>query len=131
VKRNRTPQEKKILSYAKDGRNTVAEARSKSRVSIAKHKAAANRALRRAEVVAVSKVDPAAEVVDVVVERTGRKSWRKIPDAPLAEYVGRTLNRRSSHGMTGAPKQSELLKKGRKGAKPRPLSFKGPLQNDG
>ena len=67
MKRSRSPQEKKVLSYAKDGRNTVAEARSKSRTSIAKHKASANRALRRAEVVAVSKADPTAEVVDVVV----------------------------------------------------------------
>ncbi len=56
MKRSRSPQEKKVLSYAKDGRNTVAEARSKSRTSIAKHKALANRALRRAEVVAVAKV---------------------------------------------------------------------------
>ena len=133
MKRSRSPQEKKVLSYAKDGRNTVAEARSKSRTSIAKHKALANRALRRAEVVAVAKVDPAAEVADVAVPRTGRKSWRKIPDAPLADYVGRTLNRRSARGMNGTSKKSELLKQGKKTAALRSTSFKGPLQggNDG
>lgn len=130
MKRTLSPQEKKVLSYAKDGRNTVAEARTKSRSSIAKRKAAANRALRRAEVVAVSKMDPTTEVVDVAVPRTGRKSWRKIADAPLAEYVGRTLSRRSSLGMNNTSKRSELLKRGKKSAERRSMAFKGPLQSD-
>ena len=39
-----TPQRKKALSYAKDGRNTLAEARSKAHKAIALRKAKANRA---------------------------------------------------------------------------------------
>ena len=121
MKRRLSPQEKKVLSYSKDGRNTFAEARSKSRKAIAKHKALANRALRRAEKVAVTSADP-------FISRTGRRSWRKIPDAPLGEYVGRTLNRRDAGGMNKQPKSSALLKAGRKAATPRPSEFKGPLQ---
>lgn len=130
MKRVRTPQEKKLLSYSKDGRNTVAEARSKSRKAIAKRKAMANRALRHAESAAVAKIDQLGEDVEVTVARSGRKSWKKISDAPLGEYVARTLNRRAGRGMNPGTRSSALLKKGRKKAAVRDMAFKGPLQND-
>ncbi|MDR2194980.1 MAG: hypothetical protein LBE50_00035 [Gallionellaceae bacterium] len=128
TKRVRSPQEKKVLSYAKDGRNPVAEARSKSRISIAKRKAGANQALRRAEKVAISKLEPFAEDSEVMVSRTGRRSFRKVPDAPLAEYVGRTLNRRADNGMNATSKKSDLLQQGKKRAPIRVTFYKGTLQ---
>lgn len=130
MKRARSPQEKKTLSYAKDGRNAVAESRAKSRVAIAKRKASASRALRRAESVATSKVDGSPDGSEVEVLRTGRRSWRKIPDAPLAEFVDRTLNRRASGGMNANGKKSAALVQGKKAARPRRTAYKGPLQNE-
>ena len=130
TKRARSPQEKKVLSYAKDGRNTVAEARSKSHTAIAKRKASASQALRRAEKVAVSKLDPSAEERDVMAARKGRRSFRKVPDAPLSEHVGRTLSRRVSGGMNATSKNSGLLQQGKKRAQPRAAAYKGPLQGD-
>jgi hypothetical protein len=129
VKRKRSPQEKKLLSYAYDGRNTYGESRTSSRKSIAKRKALANRALRRAENVAIA---PSVndENSDAFVPRVGKKSWRKFPDAPLAEYVGRSLSRRKTQGMNSTPKRSALLKKGKAIAAKRGTRYKGPLQND-
>lgn len=128
MKRDRSPQEKKALSYAKDGRNTVAESRAKSRTAIAKRKASASRALRRAETVATSQASTSADDREVVVSRIGRRSWQKIPDAPLAEFVGRTLNRRTTGGMNGDDKKSTLLVQGKRSARPRRTGYKGPLQ---
>jgi hypothetical protein len=132
VKRRLSPQQKKLLSYENDGRNTFAEARSKSRKSIAANKAQASRALRRAETVATAatlRANP--EEVDAFIPRIGRKSWKKIPDAPLADYVSATLTRRRGRGMNERLKESALLKKARKSAAPRRTAPKGPLQNDG
>ena len=131
MKRHQSPQEKKVLSYVKDGRNTVAESRSKSRTAIAKRKASASRALRRAETVATSKLSGLNEEVELEVARTGRRSWRKIPDAPLAEYVSRTLERRFTTQMNASSKSSPLMNGARKAASPRRASYKGPLQGGG
>ncbi len=43
--------------------------------------------------------------------RIGRKSWRKQPDAPLTEYVGRILERRALSGMNISDKRSGLARK--------------------
>lgn len=129
MKRQRPPQEKKLLSYAKDGRNTYGESPAGSRKAIPKRKAMAHRALRRAVNIAVV-VHGDTEQIDPFVAPTGRKTWKKIPDAPLAEFVGRKLNRRKAMGMNKSAKTSLLLKKGRTVAKKRGLVFKGPLQNE-
>src|SRR5687768_10174748 len=111
---SRTPQEKKELSYAKDGRNTFAESRSKAHKAIARRKARANRAFRRAEARALA-VPPEADA-DVFVARVGRRSWKKIPDAPLGEYVAARLESREAGGMNATAKQSGTLAAGRKRA---------------
>lgn len=116
-----TPRRKKELSYAKDGRNTLAEARSKAHKVIALRKAMANRALRHAEALATGAAarDPDA---DTAVARRGRRSWRKTPDAPLAVYVAARLGRANL-----ARKNSVLLQQGRKSATVRRSVLKGPL----
>ena len=129
MKRSRTPQEKKNLSYTKDRRNTVAEARSASRKAIALRKAQASRALRRAEQVAVVAAGRGDEA-EPVVARTGRKSWRKIPDAPLAEYLDRTLRRRVRAGMQPAQAGGAQLRKATQAAKYRKSEFKATLPPD-
>lgn len=127
MKQERTPQEKKLPSYAKDGRNTVAEARGKAHRAISTRKAKANRALRHAEARALDAVAPDADA-DVFVGRIGRRSWKKIPDAPLGEYVAARLGVRADTGMNDAEKISDVLTQGRRRAKVRPLGFKGSLQ---
>lgn len=120
---SRTPQEKKELSYAKDGRNTFAESRGKAHKAIARRKAKANRAFRRAEARALA-VPPEADA-DVFVARAGRRSWRKIPDAPLGEYVAARLESREAEGMNATEKQSGTLAAGRKRARIRRFCFMG------
>ncbi|HEX2076168.1 MAG TPA: hypothetical protein VHG08_00615 [Longimicrobium sp.] len=124
-KRSRTPQEKKELSYAKDGRNTYGESRRQSIKAIARRKSKANRAFRRAETQALAAV-PEADA-DVFVARAGRRSWQKIPDAPLGEYVAMRLESREAEGMNATGKQSGTLAAGRKRARVRTFCVMGGL----
>ncbi|MFC5459862.1 hypothetical protein [Massilia niabensis] len=130
MKRFLTPQEKKVLRYEKDRRNTVAESRSLSRKAIATRKTLASRSLRHAQNVATARSAVVLDEADPVVRKTGKNSWQKIPDAPLADYVGRTLKFRSLKGMNAPQQMSVLLRKARRNLVPRPKRFKGPLQND-
>jgi hypothetical protein len=116
-----------LLSYAKDGRNTVAESRGIAHKAIARRKAKANRALRHAESRALSAAAPEADP-DVFVGRTGRRSWKKRPDAPLGEYVAARLGVRADIGMNDSEKSSDALAQGRKRAKVRSFGLKGSLQ---
>lgn len=126
MKRELTPQEKKLLSYAKDGRNTFAESRGIAHKAIARRKAKANRAFRHEESRALQSALGGDD--DVFVARISRKSWQKFPDAPLGEYVAARLGRRSENGMNAADKGSDLATAGRKRAKIRRFMLKGPLQ---
>lgn len=121
-KRSLTPQEKKELSYARDGRNTFAESRRQAEKIIARRKSKANRAFRRAEAQALA---AASADADVFVARTGRRSWRKIPDAPLGEYVALRLESREAGGMNAADKRSTTLAAGRGRAKARTFLVMG------
>ena len=123
MKVRRAPQQKKLLSYQKDSRNTYAEARSVARKAIRLRKALARRALRRAETVALTAAlhDPAA---DTVVARSGSRSWRKLPDAPLAKYAAQRLSRAPGR----AAKISLVMLAGARRARYRAFACKGPLQ---
>jgi hypothetical protein len=126
MKQERTPQEKKLLSYARDGRNTYGESRSRARKAIARRKSKANRAFRRAEALALAVA--AGADADVFVPRTGRRSWQKLPDAPLGEYVAARLDGRVAMGMNEAPRQSGTLAAGCRRARVRAMNFMGSLQ---
>ena len=130
MKRFLSPQEKKMLRYEKDRRNTYAESRSASRKAIATRKALASRSLRHAQDLATAKAAALGHDADPVVRRTGKSAWRKLPDSPLADYVGRTLKFRSLKGGTTQPQASVLLRKARRKLPPRRRHFKGPLQED-
>jgi hypothetical protein len=89
---SKTPQEKKILSYAKDRRNTYGENSKASRKNIPLSKALASRADRHAQDRAL---DAAAasrgedELVGIEGEVRGAKprQWRKTPDQPLGKVL--------------------------------------------
>lgn len=129
MKRERTPQEKKLLSYAKDGRNTRAECPRTARKAIARRKAKANRALRRAESVVLRAAAEPDTDADIHVPRIGRHSWKKTPDVSLGDYLASRLMRRVERGMNNGPKAGPLLVAGRKRARVRVTSFKGSLQS--
>lgn len=115
--KEKTPQDKKALSYAKDRRNTYGQNDKASRKIIPLRKAKVNRVYRR-------KVN---EVLDLVVEQgvenadtlestarnIKRQYWKKAADQPLREVVERKLERRESHagnGKTARKKTTEFLK---------------------
>ena len=130
MKRFLTPQEKKVLRYKKDRRNTFAESRSSSRKAIASRKALASRSLRHAQNVALTRSLALLDDADPIARKTGTNSWRKIPDSPLADYVGRKLKFRAMRGMNKPQQVSALLRKARQKLVPREKRFKGPLQED-
>jgi hypothetical protein len=80
--------------------------------AISKRKAMANQALRTATKQAVGKElrsRPTMEEVDPFVARTGARSWRKSPDAPLATYLEMKLQSRPRRGMSSKVKRSSPL----------------------
>jgi hypothetical protein len=123
-----TPRPKKLHSYARDGRNPTAEARGITHQAVAKRKAKANRALRRAETVAAAAGLHDVEA-EMLVARTGARSWRKHPDAPLAKYVDARLKGRITAGSGQAAKGSGLLSMAKRRARYRPFVAKDPLQD--
>jgi hypothetical protein len=102
------PQDKKALSYARDGRNNYGQNDKASRRNIRKKKRGANRADRRREhqVLHDATGAPVETLADRAQERLNAKapkvkSWfkRKVPDRPLGEHVEDRLRRRIMLGM--------------------------------
>lgn len=88
----RTPQEKKRLSLAKDRRNAYGESPHAARKAIPKRKRVRTHRERHAAKVPLTKVDDDALAVDLAAARAERKrksGWKKDPDAPLGEVLER------------------------------------------
>jgi hypothetical protein len=109
MRRGRSPQEKKALSYARDRRNDYGENDKASRKSIRRRKRDPNRSDRHRErqVLAGASgiaVDPQV-VEDAERALATKKSkwytvrWRKWRDAPLADIIENRLRRRERAGM--------------------------------
>ncbi|MEU1428392.1 hypothetical protein ABZ412_15090 [Nocardia sp. NPDC005746] len=107
----KSPQEKKILSYAKDRRNDYGENDKASRKAIRRNKRLPNRADRRhgrqIMAAAIGAVEP--EVSDRAESRLRstrsvweKRGWRKWPDIPLGEIVIRKLERRAAYEIRAA-----------------------------
>ncbi len=109
MKKRRTPQEKKLLSYEKDCRNTYGERGSHSRHAITLQKAItrrsdrhrANKVLQNVESDLVDSLEQAELKVKAVVPR---RAWQKYADSPLGEVVKRKLERREERGMNATTK---------------------------
>jgi hypothetical protein len=90
---NRSPSEKKKLSYAKDRRNVYGENDKASRKLIPKRKAEESRKNRRKISQSLSAVPQLDEATIDLVESSARNDvdriggWRKSPDQPLGEYL--------------------------------------------
>lgn len=66
--------------------------------------------------------------IDIHVARVRRRSWKRVSDTPLAEYLTARLTVRERSGMNDANKGSRLLHVGRKRARVRATFFKGSLR---
>jgi hypothetical protein len=131
MKRKLTPQDKKILSYATDGRNTVAESRSIANKAISKKKSQANQSYRQSVEVKLQEAlkTGADDSVDIFIPKIGSNRFKKIPDAPLAVYVEARLAVRTERGMNDKDKSSPLLQAAKAKTRSRPYLLKGSLQS--
>ncbi|GAA2775465.1 hypothetical protein [Kitasatospora cinereorecta] len=114
MRQQRSPQEKKRLSYLKDRRNDYGENQQSSRRNIPRNRRAAHHELRRAESLALQRLrsyGPTADDADPRIRfgrrRTGR--WRKSPDATLAIVVAYRLERRARLGIDRPERSRERL----------------------
>ncbi|HEY6332727.1 MAG TPA: hypothetical protein VI756_25610 [Blastocatellia bacterium] len=117
MKERKTPQEKKLLSYEKDCRNTYGERGSHSRHAIALQKTVnrrtdRHRADQRLKALESHSVD-SLERAESSVKTVPRRGWRKYPDSPLGKVVSKTLKDRETGGMNATVKK--LLKRKRNG----------------
>ena len=91
----KSPQEKKVLSYAKDRRNGYRENDKASRKAIPRRKAIASRSNRRKIVQSLSAIDRIDDAAAALVESSARHEidrvggWKKEPDISLAEHLRR------------------------------------------
>lgn len=110
-----TPQEKKLLSYLKDTRNTYGESRSRSRFAISKRKAIHHQALRHEQKIILSKIinvnEEEVENLESKVKSVKPKQWRKVSDSTLGEFVSILLNNRKRSGINSTLKTSKILAK--------------------
>ena len=99
VPSRKSPQEKKRLSYERDRRNTYGENDKASRKSIPLRKRLRARAPRHklnqqlADGLKLGVLDE-GEHIDAEIAPPKPRSWRKIPDKPLGEYLARRKSRR-------------------------------------
>ncbi len=102
MKKSKTPQEKKHLSYKKDRRNTYGERGSHSRHAIALQKAINRRIDRRRADQPLKSLDSdttdSLDQAELEVKTIVRRGWKKYPDRPLAEVVERKVERRKQGG---------------------------------
>ena len=115
--KEKTPQEKKALSYAKDRRNTFGQNDKASRKIVPLRKAQVNRVYRRKlnEVLdrVVGEGLENADTIENTARSIKRQDWKKVSDEPLAEVVERKLDRRKSHagnGKSARKKTTDFLK---------------------
>ena len=116
VKKQQTPQEKKVLSYLKDRRNMYGESRSASIKSIRRRKTIVNRINRRivAQQIKVVDASVSSEEIEVSPQVVTRKRWRKFADQPLVDYVEDRLHRRQRLGINRQQRSSILMKEAKR-----------------
>ncbi|MBO9402748.1 hypothetical protein [Shimia sp. R9_3] len=84
LKKRRSPQEKKSLSYERDRRDNYGENHKGSRKSVPKRKALANRSLRRAGATMWEQNPEQGE--DVFLQKS-LKRFKKAPHQPLGDFI--------------------------------------------
>jgi hypothetical protein len=114
TKRQRSPREKKALSYERDRRNTYGENSKSSRTSIALRKRLRSRSQRHLEKGALRSVsrEPARASAGSAFKLAGKhRYWSKRPDEPLKKVVHGKLERRKRLETT-AKKRARPTRRG-------------------
>ena len=115
--REKTPQEKKALSYSKDRRNSYGENDKASRKLIPLRKAQVKRVYRKRINEVLTQIiggeSENVEELESVVKSIRMPEWKKTPDEPLGAFVQQNLERRENHaghGKTARKKTAEFVK---------------------
>lgn len=104
--KQKTPQEKKALSYAKDCRNDYGANDKSSRKNIPLRKARQNRVFRKTSnqvlqnVVGETDLEK-LEILENQIRSIKKGDWKKVSDAPLGEFVKNKLEWRENHAGKG------------------------------
>jgi hypothetical protein len=108
ISRPKTPQEKKVLSYQKDRRNTYGESVHGARKAIPQRKAWVNRSYRHTvrQQLAPAPIDLDHELDPV--GRVRRKTWRKCADSRLGDVVHSKHTRREQMGINAQPAEPSV-----------------------
>lgn len=116
MKKQITPQEKKIQSYVSDRRNMYGESRSSAIKSIRKQKAIVNRHYRRtsAEQLRAGKKLNEPDEISATIHCIKRKRWKKCPDNALVEYIECRWQRRLDYTMQQQRKASQLMQEAKR-----------------
>lgn len=120
MKKRRSPQEKKRLSYNKDRRSWYGENDKSSRKNIPRSKRIRHRSERHGQQqqlsAALGAVDESVETV--LAERLAQtrrgNQWRKFPDKQLGVYVAGKLAARVDKGISAPQKEQARIKKVRR-----------------
>jgi hypothetical protein len=99
MSKEKTPQDKKRLSYARDRRNDYGENAKSSRKNIPRAKAFANRRERHGQNralrdVVVAESDEQIVRAEIAAVTPKRRWWKKLADSPLGEYLANRRLRR-------------------------------------
>jgi hypothetical protein len=116
--KQKTPQEKKSLSYAKDCRNNYRANDKASRKNIPLRKAGVNRVYRKKVNEVLNQISSdvdleKATLLESEARNIKREDWKKCADEPLGKSVERKLERRENHagnGKTARKKVREFVK---------------------
>ena len=101
----KSPQDKKVLSYAHDRRNGYGENDKASRIAIPARKAGESRKVRRKTNQALQVAEHADDETAALIESSLRHDierlggWTKSPDVPLRDYMELQARRRSWRGL--------------------------------
>lgn len=115
--KQKTPQEKKALSYAKDRRNIYGENDKASRKIVPLRKTKVNRGYRKkvSQVLrqVIGSIDlERADLLENKARNVRKADWKKYPDAPLGDVVEEKIERRINHagnGKTARKKAREFV----------------------
>ena len=96
----------------------VAESRSRSRFAIAKRRAMSHQAFRLAQKQTIKRLineqEPEFETIENKERALKIKSWRKLSDSPLGEFVSVLLRTRKKYGINSKLKTSKILIKSKR-----------------
>ena len=113
--RKETPQEKKVLDYLNQSKNTYGEDSKGSRKSIHFRKAEVNRTYRRKITSDLKAIfnEQDEELVQNRISSIKRKYWKKYPDSPLIDTIALSynINQHKNEYSPNSMLQNEAIKR--------------------